>query len=1335
MKRSLLDPFFLLTSATLFVSLGSFAQPCNIGYTFTASPLPVGGQYAEGQTVTFCYTLTNWNTTNINWFHGLVPTFGAGWDLSTLVPGTPPPACGGGGGTWGWFPFCDGTSATALPPVGPGFFFDLDNNGIPGDNFGDLCVGPWQFCFTISVASGMNFVFGADLSVSVDTFGDSETGSWGSLGCDGDAVNTITATAGCQAADAGIDGVLSICSDAAPADLFTLLGGSPDAGGTWTEPGGSTVAALLDPSTSASGNYSYTLLPSGACPGDVSIVAVVISTPVNAGQDVLINICDASPVTNLFTLIAGATIGGTWSSPGGGVFSGNYDPALNVSGIYIYSLPAAGACPADQSMVTVNEIATPNAGADGAVALCSSSAPEDLFALIVGAQPGGTWTAPGGAINNGTVQPSGDPSGIYVYTINAIAPCLTDQSQVTVTINQAANAGADSPTTLCDLSPPTDLFPFLIGADPGGTWTAPGGGAFSGTYDPSANAPGAFTYTVTATAPCIADQAIVSVNENSTPDAGIDGTVTLCNTSNTIDLLTLLVGGQSGGTWTAPSGVASSGSVDPAVDQAGTYVYTIAAIAPCSGDAATVDVLINPAVNAGNDAVVNLCDQSPATALYPSLGAADVGGTWTAPGGVLFSGTYDPVLNSSGIFTYTVLGAAPCANDQANVTVNETSAPFAGADGAIALCSTNAITDLFPSLAGAQSGGTWTAPDGSSSSGSIDPSTALSGTFTYTLADIPPCAGDDAVVAVTINSPPPSGVDAATSACETGPTLNLFTLFNGQLPVGGTWTDPNGNPTSDQFDPDQDQAGTYTYTLPASAPCVVGLNTVTLAVDDAPFAGGDGFLSLCSSGANNDLFDALEGSPDVGGNWTDPLNASVNAVVDPSFAQGGSYTYTVPANGLCPGDDASVSLSITTASNAGSNGAASLCEDDDPLDLFSVLAGTPQAGGSWTLPGGGASTAVVDPSTAQSGNYTYTVNGNAPCPNVSASVTIDIDVLPFAGTDASIALCAEADPQLLLLILTGADIGGSWTAPDGTGSSGQFDPANSVEGEYAYTVIGNGACSNVSSTATVVTSVLPSPSALFSEDTLIGCEPLTVQFVVQDPTVLQANWNFGDGLSSNAGPTTLHNYTFAGSFTPVVQVTDNNGCTATASSTNSVSVLPLPSAFFATSPAVASVADPHVLLVPACNTCTSFLWVIDGEESGNSSPLHYTFPSEVGGEYEVCLQVSDIGGCAASFCSTVLVRDELAIHVPNAFTPDGNGVNDSFLPFVNGADAENYAWYVFDRGGAIVFQSSTIGEAWTGGLNNSDEPLPQGVYVWRIVVREGYSSDRKEVFGHVTLVR
>jgi hypothetical protein len=109
-----------------------------------------------------------------------------------------------------------------------------------------------------------------------------------------------------------------------------------------------------------------------------------------------------------------------------------------------------------------------------------------LFALLGGADPGGTWTAPGGGPHSGTLDPSTDPPGVYTYTLAAVAPCAGDQSIVTVTINAAPDAGVDGAITLCDQGAATGLFASLGGSpDAGGTWTAPGGGPFSGNYDPS----------------------------------------------------------------------------------------------------------------------------------------------------------------------------------------------------------------------------------------------------------------------------------------------------------------------------------------------------------------------------------------------------------------------------------------------------------------------------------------------------------------------------------------------------------------------------------------------------------------------------------------------------------------------------------------------------------------------------------------------------------------------------------------------------------------------------------------------------------------------------------
>ena len=57
---------------------------CLLSSSLVVNPPPVNGVYAGGQTVEFCYTVESWTTTAVDWFHGVSPSFGAGWDLSTL---------------------------------------------------------------------------------------------------------------------------------------------------------------------------------------------------------------------------------------------------------------------------------------------------------------------------------------------------------------------------------------------------------------------------------------------------------------------------------------------------------------------------------------------------------------------------------------------------------------------------------------------------------------------------------------------------------------------------------------------------------------------------------------------------------------------------------------------------------------------------------------------------------------------------------------------------------------------------------------------------------------------------------------------------------------------------------------------------------------------------------------------------------------------------------------------------------------------------------------------------------------------------------------------------
>jgi large repetitive protein len=121
----------------------------------------------------------------------------------------------------------------------------------------------------------------------------------------------------------------------------------------------------------------------------------------------------------------------------------------------------------------------------------------------------------------GTWSPALAGAGPYTYTVAATAPCTTDATAVILVTEQAApDAGTDGTLTICEGTIVTEaqLFAALNGTpDAVGTWSPALAGA------------GPYTYTVAATAPCTTDAtAVIVVTEQAAPDAGTDGTLTIC---------------------------------------------------------------------------------------------------------------------------------------------------------------------------------------------------------------------------------------------------------------------------------------------------------------------------------------------------------------------------------------------------------------------------------------------------------------------------------------------------------------------------------------------------------------------------------------------------------------------------------------------------------------------------------------------------------------------------------------------------------------------------------------------------------------------------------------
>lgn len=93
-----------------------------------------------------------------------------------------------------------------------------------------------------------------------------------------------------------------------------------------------------------------------------------------------------------------------------------------------------------------------------------------------------------------------------------------------------------------------------------------------------------------------------------------------------------------------------------------------------------------------------------------------------------------------------------------------------------------------------------------------------------------------------------------------------------------------------------------------------------------------------------------------------------------------------------------------------------------------------------------------------------------------------------------------------------------------------------------------------------------------------------------------------------------------------------------------------------------------------------------------------------------------------------------AIEAPNAFTPNADGLNDTFK--IKAENIRNFNMYVFDRWGSLIFESSNLDNGWDGNIKGS--PAPAGTYAWvAIYDTDGLESEgeRKKIRGTVVLLK
>ena len=266
-------------------------------------------------------------------------------------------------------------------------------------------------------------------------------------------------------------------------------------------------------------------------------------------------------------------------------------------------------------------------------------------------------------------------------------------------------------------------------------------------------------------------------------------------------------------------------------------------------------------------------------------------------------------------------------------------------------------------------------------------------------------------------------------------------------------------------------------------------------------------------------------------------------------------------------------------------------------------------------------------------------------------------------------------------------------------------------------------------------SIYPTPDAWFGAPVNDGCVPLEVAFINESEGATEYQWTFGNGGTSGAVDP-LHPFGSPGTYDVTLIATNAFGCQDTASFEDYVEVYPLPLASFSLTPTQTDVYQPVVSFYDESIGAVNWIWDFDDgfTESGVQFPQHLY---QQAGFFTPELTVVSIHGCTASTQRSLNIDDRFNMYVPNTFTPDDDGVNDTFSPILTGIGLiEEYNFAIFDRWGHKVYETDDPAGVWIGDFKgNATHYTQDDVYVWQVKLRLRGEDESRFETGHVTLLR
>lgn len=423
--------FYLVFLLLLFFQGIALAQPnCAGAISFTVGPPPVNGTYAPGTVVNYCFTMTGYTQGGTNWFEGFDINLGPGWVPGSITPVSAPANCQGGGGNWIWL----NTSTATTPPFltfGPGYFFDMNGNGIAGDDFGDAGSCTWTFCFNVTVGNTP----GASLSVGVAPLSDGIAGSWNSAACDG--VNYSYPTPGSVVVGGNCTLTGSVTSQTNVLCFGASTGSAIITGSLGTAPyqysfAGGAYSANNNFSNLAAGNYTVTIQDAGGCTFNVPLNITQPATGLTGNLVAQTNVDCFGNATGTVDVSASTGVPPYSFGLNGGPQSASTNFSSLTAGNYVVNISDASGCTSNLN-VTITE---PPALTINVVNLthvdCFGNSTGEIEIAGSGGTPPYTYSFNGGPSGNQTIF-SNLAAGNYSVDITDANNCT---ASLTITVNE-----------------------------------------------------------------------------------------------------------------------------------------------------------------------------------------------------------------------------------------------------------------------------------------------------------------------------------------------------------------------------------------------------------------------------------------------------------------------------------------------------------------------------------------------------------------------------------------------------------------------------------------------------------------------------------------------------------------------------------------------------------------------------------------------------------------------------------------------------------------------------------------------------------------------------------